>query len=135
MMRLSAIYAELGIKLYQPRVFNAQSRTNFFNNRVRLLVASLDHEVTPYDMILIQRIVQSEWDLLKQDARMHKGEELTPWAERNRAWQENRLRLSLRALCKYPAQVPPAKRKEGELSEFEEMLLRLREQDAQGMAP
>ena len=134
-MQLSLIYSELGIPLYQPRVFNAQSRTLFFNNRCRLLVNSLDHEPTPYDLILIQRVIQAEWLLLKQDRQLNQGEVLTPYAERTRAWQENRLRLSLRALCKYPAQVPPAKRKEGELSEFEVMLARLREQDDQGMAP
>ena len=143
MMALSTLYAELGVSLYQPRVFNAATRLKFFQRRARLLVDSLDHSPpSPFELILIQRILEAEWLLIKQDHRLKKGEELTPWAEKNRMWHENRLRLSLRALAKYPAEVPRGRPKLEAGSkyppEFEAMLAKLRaeeEQDGDGMAP
>jgi hypothetical protein len=75
----------------------------FAARRREALVAHLGREPSYPERILISRICANEWDLLRLDARLDAGEELSGHAARLRLALENRLRLDLRELGLAPA--------------------------------
>ena len=83
---------------YTPRKFGAWSRNVFFKDRERELFAHCGGQPSYAERILIGRVIRNEWSLLRQDAQLDAGEELSPHAERHRFAAENRLRLDLREL-------------------------------------
>jgi hypothetical protein len=89
-----------------PRKFSKASRLRFFNYHTKELINALDHEMTQADVLLINRVVRNMWELLRQDALLDSGKQLSDHAERYRAAGENRLRLDLRALSLYPVGGP-----------------------------
>src|SRR5512135_3488171 len=90
-------------RLRRPRVFNRRSRVRFGQERTLALIAHLGREPSYPERIIISRIVTIEWELLRQDARLDAGDELSGHATRARLAAENRLRLDLQALGLQPA--------------------------------
>jgi hypothetical protein len=66
----------------------------------------LGREPSYPEKILISRIIAVEWDLIRIDRKMDLGEEVSPYAMRNRLAGENRLRLDLQALGLAPRAAP-----------------------------
>lgn len=87
-----------GSALYRPRVFNAKTRRRFFHDRIVALLRDIGVQPTTSQRVLLGRIIQNEWYLAVQDAKINRGEELSDIAARNRFAMENRLRLDLRDL-------------------------------------
>jgi hypothetical protein len=85
-------------RLYRPRQFNRVSRTRFERNRIGELVRHLGRPATFPERIIINRIVAIEYELLRTDAKLDRGEELSGHDIRGRLAAENRLRLDLVAL-------------------------------------
>jgi hypothetical protein len=83
-------------RLYTPRLFNATTRQRFFRSRKNGMVRHVGSSPSRAQLILIGRIVQNEWDLLRLDAKMEGG--LSGHDMRARLAMENRLRLDLRDL-------------------------------------
>src|SRR5512142_2720811 len=90
-------------RLRRPRVFNRRSRIRFGQERTLALIAHLGREPSYPERIIISRIVTIEWELLRQDARLDAGDELSGHAMRARLAAENRLRLDLQSLGLQPA--------------------------------
>src|SRR5262249_44130242 len=137
-VQLSNLYRALGITFMQPRKFSAASRLRFFNFHTKELIDALDHEPTQADVLLINRCVRNMWELLRQDALLDSGKQLSEHAERYRAAGETRLRLDLKVLSLYPVGGPITHHSKKSPPEFvEEMLLKLRAEQEQdeGMAP
>jgi hypothetical protein len=83
---------------YMPRKFGQFSKARFYKDRNRELFAHCGGQPSYAERILIGRIVRNEWDLIRQDARLDAGDELSGHASRARFAMENRLRLDLRDL-------------------------------------
>jgi hypothetical protein len=92
---------------YRPRRFHKRSKQRFERDRTAQLIHHLGRQPTYPERILISRIVAVEWDLIRIDARLDHGEELSGHAMRARLAGENRLRLDLRELGLAP-NAPPA---------------------------
>jgi hypothetical protein len=90
-------------RLYRPQQFNRRSRTRFERNRLGELVRHLGRPATFPERIIINRIVAIEWELLRTDAKLDAGHELSGHDIRGRLAAENRLRLDLVALGLQPA--------------------------------
>jgi hypothetical protein len=89
-----------------PRRYNKRSRQRFERDRWTQLLRHLGREPSYPEKILISRIVAVEWDLVRIDRRLDLGEEVSPYAMRNRLAGENRLRLDLQALGLKPVAPP-----------------------------
>lgn len=96
-----------GSRPYSPRAFNALTKQRFTLDRWRHLVDHLGRDPSFPERILIGRIVALEWNLLRQDAKVDAGEDLSPHALRARMAAENRLRLDLTALGLRPGKAAP----------------------------
>ena len=96
------------VRPYRPVVFNRQSRTRFERNRTGELLRHLGRPASFPELLLIGRIVSVEWWLLKTDARIDEGIELSGHDIRGRLAAENRLRLDLVALGLGPPKAPAA---------------------------
>jgi hypothetical protein len=86
------------VRPYVPVVFNKQSRTRFARNRWGELVRHLGRDPSFPEKLIINRIVAIEWELLRTDAKIDRGDELSGHDIRGRLAAENRLRLDLVAL-------------------------------------
>jgi hypothetical protein len=86
------------VRPYRPVVFNKQSHTRFERNRTGELIRHLRRHPSFPELLLIGRIVSVEWWLLRTDARIDAGIELSGHDIRGRLAAENRLRLDLVAL-------------------------------------
>jgi hypothetical protein len=84
--------------LYAPRRFSKRSRQRFTANRTTELVRHLGRAPNYPERLLIARVCSLEYWILKTDARMDAGEELSGHAMRARLAAETRLRLDLREL-------------------------------------
>jgi hypothetical protein len=89
-------------RLYRPRQFNRVSRTRFERNRIGELVRHLGRPASFPERIIINRIVAIEWELLRTDAKLDRGLELSGHDIRGRLAAETRLRLDLVALGLQP---------------------------------
>jgi hypothetical protein len=92
----------LTVRPYQPLVFNKGSRTRHARNRWGELMRRLGRDPTYPEKLIINRIIAIEWELLRTDARIDAGIELSGHDIRGRLAAETRLRLDLVALGLQP---------------------------------
>jgi len=90
------------VRLYRPRVFNRVSRTRFERNRLGELARHVGRPLSFAEKIIANRICAIEWELLRTDAKLDAGHELSGHDIRGRLAAENRLRLDLQALGMQP---------------------------------
>lgn len=83
--------------LYRPREFNARSKQRFFRHRRGELITHCGGQPSRTELVLIERVIRNEWDLLRLDSKMDETE-LSGHDMRTRLAMENRLRLDLRAI-------------------------------------
>jgi hypothetical protein len=94
------------VRPYRPVVFNKLARSRFERQRWGELTRHLGRSPSFPERILITRIISVEWWLLKIDAKLDRGEELTGFDIRGRLAAENRLRLDLQAFGLQPPKAP-----------------------------
>jgi hypothetical protein len=82
--------------------FTKQARERFARNRRQVLREHLGRDPTFPEQIIIGRCIALEWELLRQDAKLQRGEELSGHDIRGRLAAENRLRLDLMMLDRTP---------------------------------
>lgn len=95
-----------GFRLYTPRRFNATTRQRFFRDRRRALLEHLGGHASRTQATLLERVIRLEWQLLRLDARLDAGEDLSAHAMRWQLAAENRIRLDLRELGMRAAPAP-----------------------------
>jgi hypothetical protein len=83
---------------YRPKTFNKITRSRFERIRAAELARHLGRPLSYPEKILVTRIVAIEWELLKTDAKLDEGKELSGHDIRGRLAAETRLRLDLVAL-------------------------------------
>jgi hypothetical protein len=93
-------------RIFEPRTFHRRTRQRFARNREAELIRSLGRDPSYPERILISRIIRVEWDLLRTDAKLDEGKELSGHDIRGRLAAETRLRLDLRELGLRPAAAP-----------------------------
>jgi hypothetical protein len=99
--------ARASTRLFEPRTFSRRTRQRFARNREAELLRSLGREPSYPERILISRIIRVEWELLRTDAKLDEGKELSGHDIRGRLAAETRLRLDLRELGLQPAAAAP----------------------------
>ena len=94
-------------RLFKPLTFTKRSRQRFSRVHTAELVASLGHDPSYAERLLIDRLVASLWNQARAEAQMDDGEALSPHAAREYNATGNRIRLDLIALrLKAPAPTP-----------------------------
>jgi hypothetical protein len=100
------VQARASVRLYEPKTFSRRSQQRFARNREAALLRHLGREPSYPEKIIISRIIRVEWELVKTDAKLDAGKELSGHDIRGRLAAENRLRLDLVALGLQPATTP-----------------------------
>lgn len=93
-------------RLYQPRIFTARTKQRFRLDRERRLIKHLGGTVSDIQRLLIERIVEIEWAILRLSARADAAP-LSPHASRELLAFHNHLRLLTRELGLKPAAPRP----------------------------
>lgn len=92
--------------VYLPRTYSQRTKARFRLDRVRRLVKHLGGNPTDVQWLLIERLVEVEWSILRLSARADAGD-LSQHAAREMLAFHNHLRLITRELGLRPAEPKP----------------------------
>jgi len=93
-------------KLYRPREFNPLTKSRFFRDRRKRLLAHIGGQPDARQAVTIERIVAIEWTISRLQARLDAGE-LSQHAARELLAFHNHLRLLMSSLGPAAAAKPP----------------------------
>jgi hypothetical protein len=99
--------ARAATRIFEPRTFSRRTQQRFARNREAELLRHLGRDPSYPERIIISRVIRVEWELLRTDAKLDAGKELSGHDIRGRLAAENRLRLDLQALGLRPAAERP----------------------------
>jgi hypothetical protein len=95
-------------RIYQPRKFTPLTKTRFARDRRRRLVAHLGGSISPVQAILVNRLIDLEWESARISSKRDRGEELSAHGARAFMAMQNHIRLLGRELgLKSPAPKAP----------------------------
>lgn len=102
-----SVHETAGHRLYQPRSFSRRTKQRFRLDRMRRLEKHVGGAPNDMQRLLIERIVEVEWSILRLSARADDAP-LSPHAARELLAFHNHLRLMTRELG-LKGQSPPAR--------------------------